>query len=441
MARTRRQDTTYDPLDRILAPPPDETYQQREAKTVSDAIDQQLEAERVAAKKGPRPVKVLLLGKSTTLKNFQLMYEPKAFRLERASWRAVIHLNVVRSFHHILDAITRSHKADNNPSLLDRKARLSKLFIIENILKSGETEATQRTSDSDRAQHQKGEIAVNSTRPWKQTITQLVHRTGPVDGNDDSDGIDWDNPEDPGRVLHELSGDMIKLWNDPITQRILEKQTIRLQDLAGFFLDQLERVTAPRYIPFGWYARLKTLGVTEHRFTLANPGSISRDWRVFDVGGHRSQVTAWIPYFDDMDSIIFLAPISCFDQTLAEDSKVNRLADSVTLWSEISTNPLLKSSNFILFLNKTDIFRRKLDAGVKLADYIVSYGKRPNNFESTTTYIRKKFADIQKDKSPVPRIFYCHLTTVTDPTSTRSILASLKEMLMRRNLAKTDLAL
>ncbi|KAF5334761.1 hypothetical protein D9611_012933 [Ephemerocybe angulata] len=95
-----------------------------------------------------------------------------------------------------------------------------------------------------------------------------------------------------------------------------------------------------------------------------------------------------------MDSIIFLAPISCFDQTLAEDSKVNRLADSVTLWSEISTNPLLKSSNFILFLNKTDIFRRKLDAGVKLADYIVSYGKRPNNFESTTTYIRKKFGKL-----------------------------------------------
>lgn len=34
---------------------------------------------------------------------------------------------------------------------------------------------------------------------------------------------------------------------------------------------------------------------------------------------------AWAPFFDDMDAIIFLAPISCFDQVLAEDPTVNRL--------------------------------------------------------------------------------------------------------------------
>jgi hypothetical protein len=32
-----------------------------------------------------------------------------------------------------------------------------------------------------------------------------------------------------------------------------------------------------------------------------------------------------VPFFDDMDAIIFLAPISCFDQVLAEDDTVNRL--------------------------------------------------------------------------------------------------------------------
>jgi hypothetical protein len=33
----------------------------------------------------------------------------------------------------------------------------------------------------------------------------------------------------------------------------------------------------------------------------------------------------WAPYFDDMNAIIFLVPLSCFDQMLAEDDKVNRL--------------------------------------------------------------------------------------------------------------------
>ena len=34
---------------------------------------------------------------------------------------------------------------------------------------------------------------------------------------------------------------------------------------------------------------------------------------------------AWVPFFDDMNAIIFLAPISCFDQVLEEDPTVNRL--------------------------------------------------------------------------------------------------------------------
>jgi guanine nucleotide-binding protein subunit alpha len=141
------------------------------------------------------------------------------------------------------------------------------------------------------------------------------------------------------------------------------------------------------------------------------------DWRVFDVGGQRSLVStcrvnevlaqltfsqraAWVPYFDDMNAIIFLAPISCFDQVLQEDPSVNRLvrlissspffthsvcqADSFLLWKAIVSNPLLKKTELILFLNKCDILRAKLASGIRLADYIVSYGSRPNDFESAS---------------------------------------------------------
>lgn len=67
MAR-RRQDS--DPLAQAMAPPIDETDDEREerltkekhAKAVSDAIDEKIEEERVAEKKAPKPVKVLLLG-------------------------------------------------------------------------------------------------------------------------------------------------------------------------------------------------------------------------------------------------------------------------------------------------------------------------------------------------------------------------------------------
>jgi len=44
-------------------------------------------------------------GKSTTLKNFQLHFSPKAFDAERPRWKIVIHLNLVRSLRKIHRAL------------------------------------------------------------------------------------------------------------------------------------------------------------------------------------------------------------------------------------------------------------------------------------------------------------------------------------------------
>ncbi|KIK04764.1 hypothetical protein K443DRAFT_398138 [Laccaria amethystina LaAM-08-1] len=459
-----------DPLTNAIKPPADETPEERQrrlrseqdAKAISDSIDEELESQRAAERNGQKPVKILLLGqsesgKSTTLKNFQLLYEPKVFRTERASWRAVIQLNVVRSIHLIWDAISKGEKTSSGsqefptmlvapPELLKIKLRLAPLLQVEETLirrltpaGSGETEATLRIgrdmSYSERTKNYMKEVTVNSAVQWKgsfgRRLSQEADKT-----------INWEDPDDPGRILHACSEDMIRLWEDPMTKKFLEAQKLRLQELAGFFLDSLERVTAPQYIPTDddiLKARLKTLGVTEHRFILSGKNNISRDWRVFDVGGHRSQRAAWVPYFDDMDAIIFLAPISCFDQVLAEDHRVNRLEDSVKLWSSIVSNPLLKHTNLILFLNKIDILQSKLASGIKIADYVVSYGDRPNDYEHSSTYLRRKFSGILKEKSPLPRVFYCHFTTVTDPKSTKYILSNLKDMLMRDNLTKTNL--
>lgn len=84
-------------------------------------------------------------------------------------------------------------------------------------------------------------------------------------------------------------------------------------------------------------------------------------------------------------AILFLAPLSGFDQVLAEDETVNRLEDSVLLWKSICSNPLLGKTNLILFLNKIDIFRAKLEAGIIFGQYIISYGNRPNDYDSTSS--------------------------------------------------------
>ena len=63
------------------------------------------------------------------------------------------------------------------------------------------------------------------------------------------------------------------------------------------------------------------MGVVEHTFTVSTSTRVSKPmvWKIFDVGGARNQRQAWAPYFTDANAIIFLAPISAFDQVLAED--------------------------------------------------------------------------------------------------------------------------
>ncbi|KAL0570303.1 hypothetical protein V5O48_011667 [Marasmius crinis-equi] len=497
-----------DPFTKVLSPPPDETSAQREArvkieleaKRVSDAIDDDIDKQRNAEKKGPKPVRVLLLGqsesgKSTTLKNFQLMQDAKAFRAERSSWRVLIHLNLVRSIHIIMDAIARSYypstrppmkdpnssstspsasppshdvplPAENylDPELLELRLRLNPLLQVEEKL--ARRFMVPDLESHDKAHQNFREVAVNSTVAWKDVFSKLVPRR---QSSNDSDYIDWDDPTDPGRVLHECADDMKRLWRHPVVQELLDKQNLRLEEMAGFFLDEIDEITSERYEPTNTHilkARLKTLGVSEHRIQLNAGGGLGRDWRIYDVGGHRSLVssiavktflflinplvetyvrpaatTTWVPYFDNVDAIIFLAPISAFDQVLEEAPKINRLEDSVMLWSSIVSNKLLQHTDIILFLNKCDIMKAKLGSGIRLKDYVVSYGNRSNDFDSAASYLRKKFAGIMKEDSPLPRTFYCHLTTVTDTLSTQKVITSIKDMLMRDNLKQSTLLL
>lgn len=94
------------------------------------------------------------------------------------------------------------------------------------------------------------------------------------------------------------------------------------------------------------------------------------------------------------------------------------------------SNPLLKKAQTVLFLNKIDLLRAKLEAGVEFGHYVVSYGSKPNDYGSVSTCesrtavvpmrslticedLRKKFAHIHKQYSPEQRVLYCHLTTMT----------------------------
>ncbi|KAM6493116.1 Guanine nucleotide binding protein (G-protein), alpha subunit [Amanita muscaria] len=485
-----------DPLTLALAPPPDETYEQRlvreaaevEAKRISDEIDEQLRRERELEKKKKKPIKLLLLGqsesgKSATLKNFQLTYTRREWSEERASWRAVIYLNLVRNVNRILNLLARETSDrsayntdadisdDSTEELLVARARslpplkfkekhrllqqrlrplLEVQMSLEQRLGAGamEMQTTTVTSaapfDSPAVSKKRGipEFGIHSSNGWKSALGKLRIRTGPR--LNEKDVLKQANDLDDDLIESLVScREVIKeLWDDAVVQEMLNSRKIRIEDSPGFFLNDAERIASWNYQPTDddvIRARLRTLGVQEHQFVFDHGRAVGQEWRMYDVGGTRNSRAAWYPYFDDVDAIIFLAPISPFDEKLAEDKRVNRLEDSFLLWRSVCANKLLARTQLILFLNKCDLLQAKLQRGIRIRDSVPSFGDRKNDFSSATKYFQQHFREIAKQSSSTRRSLFIHLTSVIDTRATAVTLGAVEECILREHLRKADL--
>jgi guanine nucleotide-binding protein G(i) subunit alpha len=81
---------------------------------------------------------------------------------------------------------------------------------------------------------------------------------------------------------------------------------------------------------------------------------------MFDVGGQRSERKKWIHCFEAVTCIIFCVALSEYDQVLLEVNTVNRMEESLTLFGSIVNSAWFTRTSIVLFLNKIDIFRKKL---------------------------------------------------------------------------------
>uniref|UniRef100_A0A8C8FBH9 Uncharacterized protein n=1 Tax=Oncorhynchus tshawytscha TaxID=74940 RepID=A0A8C8FBH9_ONCTS len=124
--------------------------------------------------------------------------------------------------------------------------------------------------------------------------------------------------EDTEPYSPELLGAMIHLWSDSGIQECFSRaREYQLNDSAQYYLDSLDRIGAPDYQPTEQdilRTRVKTTGIVETHFVFKN-----LHFRLFDVGGQRSERKKWIHCFEDVTAIIFCVALSGYDQVLHED--------------------------------------------------------------------------------------------------------------------------
>lgn len=111
-----------------------------------------------------------------------------------------------------------------------------------------------------------------------------------------------------------------------------------------------ERCSSESFVPTNedvLKLRTVTQSVIEHNFTVKG-----KKIHFFDVSGLVHHRKTWLSYFSDVHSVMFVASLSSYNQTLVEDSSVNQMSDSLVLFEQMVNHPLLLKKDIVLFLNK-----------------------------------------------------------------------------------------
>ena len=139
----------------------------------------------------------------------------------------------------------------------------------------------------------------------------------------------------PGDVSDAVRG----LWRDAgVREAVSRSREFQLNDSAVYYFGAVDRMADRRYMPTDQdilRSRVKTTGITETAFKI---GELT--YKLFDVGGQRSERKKWIHCFENVTALVFLVSLSEYDQMLYEDESVVRHLLSIS-WSFVDVIPSL----------------------------------------------------------------------------------------------------
>lgn len=342
----------------------------------------------------------------------------------------------------------RSKKTEEIDALLKKEVKQSRTEVKMLLLGAGES--GKSTILKQMKLIHEGGYSVQELRGFRtivynnvaQAMRQLLSAVGVL-------GIEFENPDSesakhlildlPEQVGQEHYSEPIvhafkTLWSDEGIQACQRRagRDFYLIDSAKYFLDSLDRIGQPNYIPDDQdvlRCRVKTTGITE---TVFNIGDLT--YRMYDVGGQRSERKKWIHCFENVTAIIFMVAISEYDQKLVEDDAVNRMQEALTLFDSICNSRWFTKTSIILFLNKIDIFREKIEE-VPIESFFPDYQGGPD-YEAGCDYFKERFEQLNMSDT---KQIYTHYTCATDTNQIRFVMAAVNDIIIQDSLRQAGL--
>ena len=239
-----------------------------------------------------------------------------------------------------------------------------------------------------------------------------------------------------------------ELWKDEGVIACYQRSNeFQLTDCAAYFMDEdkLKELATPGYKPSDQdIVRCHCDGIFETRFMVDKVR-----FYMIDVSGQRIKRRKWIRCFNDVTVIIFVIDCSSFNTVIREDGKTNRLQESLELFESLWNNQWLQAVSFILFLNKQDLLKKKVEFdGQNVADYFPAFSsyqppqdafdkREPGDsdtFIRAKHFFREQFLQLTQMTYDGLRSCYPFFTTSIDTENIRRVFDSCRDIIQRLHL-------
>eukprot|EP01083_Nonionella_stella_P077728 212371_1 len=254
------------------------------------------------------------------------------------------------------------------------------------------------------------------------------------------------NLNPPYELNKGLADQIGTLWADPAIKETLRlRAKYQIHDNVDYFLDKIAEIGSDAYEPnFEDYIRIRTRSTGFSMTTVCAKFDKFGEYlfEFTDVGGQRSERKKWMQIVvDQIQAVLFVIALSEYDLRCFEDNRTNRMQEALNLFTECARGNFLDGKTVLIFLNKYDLFRDKIQRipiTVAFEDYPEE--KDPQNEEDVIQFIANKFMKCLEGKnlkmaSPV----HIHRTTALDSENIHKLFTDITLDLIKLNLTQSGM--
>jgi len=179
------------------------------------------------------------------------------------------------------------------------------------------------------------------------------------------------------------------LWRHPFIRSTFDQRNKFFHfDQAQYYLDNADRMLLPTYLPtdediVNCYS--KTLGASELKLEFDG-----QFFSLIDTGGQRNERKKWAYITHEADVIIFVCALNEYDKKLYEENAVNRMIESLDVFTDTINSSSFKNTQIVLLFNKLDLFKEKIKTK-NPKDYCFPDYKDELDYDKALLYIKNRF--------------------------------------------------